>query len=76
MQTHVAESCVFNVLASTGMAQHRPTMSTLAGSVYVVKGGSNTYAALNPASHRPTVARRPAPPAPTTIASYVWSMTA
>lgn len=34
-----------------------------------------THAVLSPASHRPTVARRPAPPAPTTTASYEWSTT-
>ena len=32
-------------------------------------------AVLKPASERPKAARRPAPPAPTTIASYVWSIT-
>jgi hypothetical protein len=32
-------------------------------------------AVLKPASARPKAARRPAPPAPTTIASYSWSMT-
>jgi hypothetical protein len=30
-------------------------------------------AVLNPASARPKAARRPAPPAPTTTASYSWS---
>jgi hypothetical protein len=34
-----------------------------------------THAVFSPASHRPTVARRPAPPAPTTTASYAWSTT-
>jgi hypothetical protein len=33
------------------------------------------HAVLNPASARPKAARRPAPPAPTTIASYSWSYT-
>ena len=33
-----------------------------------------THAALKPCSAKPTVARSPAPPAPTTMASYVWSM--
>ena len=32
-------------------------------------------AVLKPASARPNAARRPAPPAPTTTASYSWSMT-
>jgi hypothetical protein len=32
-------------------------------------------AVLKPASARPKAARRPAPPAPTTIASYSWSIT-
>lgn len=32
-------------------------------------------AVLKPASARPKAARKPAPPAPTTIASYSWSMT-
>ena len=32
-------------------------------------------AVLKPASARPKAARRPAPPAPTTMASYSWSMT-
>ncbi len=31
-------------------------------------------AVLKPASERPIAARRPAPPAPTTIASYSWSI--
>lgn len=34
-----------------------------------------THAALKPSSLRPTAARRPAPPAPTTMASYSWSIT-
>jgi len=33
------------------------------------------HAVLKPASDRPKAALRPAPPAPTTIASYSWSMT-
>lgn len=33
-----------------------------------------TYAVLNPSSERPTDALSPAPPAPTTMASNVWSM--
>lgn len=33
------------------------------------------HAVLKPASARPNAARRPAPPAPTTTASYSWSMT-
>merc|ERR1712093_658445 len=33
------------------------------------------HAVLKPASARPNAARRPAPPAPTTIASYSWSTT-
>lgn len=33
-----------------------------------------THAVLRPCSDRPTAARRPAPPAPTTMASYWWSM--
>merc|ERR1719220_2065478 len=32
-------------------------------------------AVLNPSSTRPNAARRPAPPAPTTTASYWWSTT-
>ena len=32
-------------------------------------------AVLKPASARPKAARRPAPPAPTTMASYSWSIT-
>merc|ERR1719427_2050526 len=32
-------------------------------------------AVLNPSSTRPNAALRPAPPAPTTTASYVWSTT-
>lgn len=32
-------------------------------------------AVLKPASARPNAARRPDPPAPTTTASYSWSMT-
>jgi len=33
------------------------------------------HAVLNPASESPNAALRPAPPAPTTIASYSWSIT-
>merc|ERR1719421_1897351 len=32
------------------------------------------HAVLNPCSARPKAARSPAPPAPTTTASYSWSM--
>jgi hypothetical protein len=32
-------------------------------------------AVLNPASARPNAALNPAPPAPTTMASYSWSIT-
>lgn len=32
-------------------------------------------AVLNPSSTRPNAALSPAPPAPTTTASYVWSIT-
>jgi len=34
-----------------------------------------THAVLKPNSERPTLARNPAPPAPTTMASKVWSIT-
>ena len=45
-----------------------------AATVWLRVGKSlDTQAVLKPASDRPMAALRPAPPAPTTTASYVWS---
>ena len=47
-----------------------------AATVWDLVGKSfETQAVLNPCSTRPKAARRPAPPAPTTTASKVWSTT-
>ncbi len=42
--------------------------------LYRTQQRGGPHAALKPCSANPTVARSPAPPAPTTSASYVWSM--
>lgn len=44
------------------------TVWDLVGNSFVIT------AVLNPSATRPKAARRPAPPAPTTTASYVWSI--
>jgi len=45
-----------------------------AATVWLRVGNSlDIHAVLNPASARPKAALRPAPPAPTTTASYSWS---
>jgi len=47
-----------------------------AATVWDLVGNSfEIQAVLNPASERPNAALNPAPPAPTTIASYSWSIT-
>ena len=55
-----------------------PAPSTTCMQPRTVRAGSvrEAYAALKPCSARPTAARRPAPPAPMTMASYSWSITA
>merc|ERR1711963_1048323 len=51
-------------------------MPPCAATVWLRVGKSlEIQAVLKPASARPKAARRPEPPAPTTSASYSWSMT-
>lgn len=60
--------------SSSCMLPNAALIPPCAATVWDLVGKSfEIQAVLKPASARPKAARRPAPPAPTTIASYSWS---
>ena len=66
---HLLNSQKYNFTKNIMISTWAATVCDLVGKSFEI------HAVLKPASDRPNAALNPAPPAPTTTASYVWSTT-